>query len=189
MQHRAIFLDKDGTLIQDIPYNVDPSKISLLDGVREGLRELTAKGFLLIVISNQAGVAHGHFTIESLEDVKTKIKHLLSPQEVTVHGFYFCPHHPDGAVNPYAILCECRKPMPGMLLEAAKDFDINLSESWMIGDILHDIEAGKAAGCHTILIDNGNETEWVLTPERIPEFTAKNFREAVSYILMSQTTS
>jgi len=182
-QRKAVFLDKDGTLIPDIPYNVDPARICLNEGVAEGLRQLAPREYIFIVVSNQAGVAHGYFEIQALQTVKRRIHRLLSRENITLHGFYFCPHHPEGSVVKYTCQCQCRKPQPGMLLQAARDWNIDLTQSWMIGDILHDVEAGNRAGCRAILIDNGNETEWQLTQNRMPAFTAADFRQAASYIL------
>jgi D-glycero-D-manno-heptose 1,7-bisphosphate phosphatase len=165
---RAIFLDKDGTLVRDVPYNVNPTLIELSPRAGEGLRLLQQLGFRLFVISNQDGIAKGLFTEKALEPVEARLAELLQEQQVTIDGFYFCPHHPQGVLQRYAIVCDCRKPKPGMLLRAAQQHHIELSHSWMIGDILNDIEAGNRAGCRTVLIDNGNETEWKLSAERTP---------------------
>src|SRR5690606_33538868 len=157
---KAIFLDKDGTLIHDVPYNVDPAKISFEDHVIEGLIQFRRYGYLLIMVSNQSGVAKGYFSMEALEDVKYDIQQKLGRVGMALDDFYFCPHYVCGIVDKYAINCDCRKPKPGMIYQASNDYNIELSQSWMIGDILHDVEAGNRAGCKTILIDNGNETEW-----------------------------
>ena len=176
----AVFLDKDGTLINDVPYNVDPVLITLAEGVRSGVQRLHSAGFTLIVITNQSGVARGYFTESALPVVKSKLESLL---EVPLSGFYYCPHHPQGTVTGYAKVCECRKPEPGLLLKAAADHKIDLSRSWMIGDILNDVEAGHRAGCRSVLIDNGNETEWILSPIRNPDIRANNFTQATDAIL------
>ncbi|MEJ7737498.1 MAG: HAD family hydrolase [Chitinophagaceae bacterium] len=181
--NKAVFIDKDGTLIHDIPYNVNPSLISLQEGALDGLQLLKANGFLLVVITNQAGIAHGYFQEKALEAVQEKIRQLLKPRGVHLSGFYYCPHHPLGKSREYAIECDCRKPGTGMILEAADHLDIDLSRSWMIGDILHDIEAGNKAGCHTILINNGNETEWIMNEYRKPHYMADNIRQAADFIL------
>jgi D-glycero-D-manno-heptose 1,7-bisphosphate phosphatase len=166
---QAIFLDKDGTLINDVPHNVDPGLIELCDKAGDGLHLLQQIGYHLFVMTNQPGVAKGLFPEEALEPVEARITELLSREQVVLDGFYYCPHHPDGVLPGYATDCDCRKPMPGMLLRAAQEHGIDLSRSWMIGDILHDIEAGNRAGCKTALIDNGNETEWELSPARTPD--------------------
>jgi D,D-heptose 1,7-bisphosphate phosphatase len=180
---KAIFIDKDGTLIPDIPYNVDPEKVTLQDGALEGLFQLQEAGYLLVIVSNQSGVARGYFMEEALNDVQRKIESLLAEKGVVLNGFYYCPHYPNAIIKKYDIECDCRKPQPGMLLKAARELDIDLSQSWMVGDILNDVEAGKKAGCKTVLIDNGNEKDWLVNEVRIPDYKAKNIKEAALQIL------
>src|SRR4051812_44705234 len=157
---KAVFLDKDGTLIPDIPYNVDPSRIILEGGALEGLKLLGDAGFALLLVSNQPGVAHGYFRERDLLAVGERIGDLLGAAGVRLEGFYYCPHHPEGSVPEYSRVCDCRKPKIGLLLKAERDYGLDLSRSWMVGDILNDVEAGNRAGCGTVLIDNGHETEW-----------------------------
>ncbi|MBX6313276.1 MAG: HAD family hydrolase, partial [Isosphaeraceae bacterium] len=182
MTRRAVFLDKDGTLIEDVPYNVDPDLIRLAPGAAEGLTRLWAAGYRLVVISNQAGVARGLFPEEALAAVEKRLRDLMAGLGVPLAGFYYCPHHPEGTVVGYAVACDCRKPAPGLILRAAREQGIDLTRSWFIGDILHDIEAGRRAGCRTILIDNGHETEWVLSPLRRPHRVAADLAEAARII-------
>jgi histidinol-phosphate phosphatase family domain/HAD-superfamily hydrolase, subfamily IIIA len=177
---RAVFLDKDGTLVVDIPYNTDPEKIELAPFAVEALKQLQDHGYLLIVVSNQSGISKGYFTAAALKPVITRIGRLLCPAGITLHDFYYCPHHENDA-------CDCRKPKPGMLLQAARAHQIDLAHSWMIGDILNDVEAGKKAGCQTVLINNGNETEWLLTADRKPTFIANDLKEAAELILLSKS--
>lgn len=178
----AIFLDKDGTLIPDVPYNVDPAKISLMPGAIEGLKRLHSLGYGLVVVSNQSGVARGFFPESALAGVEQRLRSLLRAANLPLAGFYYCPHHPEGPQVEYAIDCDCRKPAPGLLFRAAADLNLNLSQSWMVGDILNDVEAGRRAGCHTILINNGNETEWLLSPLRTPHYQVKDLSEAATVI-------
>ncbi|MCJ0743404.1 D-glycero-alpha-D-manno-heptose-1,7-bisphosphate 7-phosphatase [Pedobacter montanisoli] len=182
--NKAIFLDKDGTLIPNIPYNVNPDLISLNKGVLEGLEILSKLGYLFIIISNQAGIAKGYFEEEDLIEVEQKIKQLFDQKGIHLSGFYYCPHLETGSVPRYAVTCNCRKPNPDLILAAAKEHHIDLTKSWMIGDILDDVEAGKAAGCRSILIDNGNENEWCVNGNlnRVPNWIAPNFLEASLYI-------
>jgi D-glycero-D-manno-heptose 1,7-bisphosphate phosphatase len=175
---QAIFLDKDGTLVNDVPHNVDPNLIELCDKAGDGLHLLQKLGYHLFVITNQPGVAKGMFAEAALNPVEARLTELLSREQVVLDGFYYCPHHPDGTMPDYAVDCDCRKPMPGMLLRAAQEHGINLSRSWMIGDILHDVEAGNRAGCKTVLIDNGNETEWDMSPERSPDLVVPDLYAA-----------
>ncbi len=168
MSCKAIFLDKDGTLIDDIPYNADPRRITLCHGASAALRLLARFDYRFYVISNQDGVAHGYFSEDDLDGVHNRLADLLFRDQLSLDGFYFCPHHPQGAVSRYAVDCLCRKPMPGLLFRAAREHDIDLHHSWMIGDILNDVEAGSRAGCRTVLVDSGNETEWRLGHHRLP---------------------
>ncbi|KRB84698.1 D-glycero-alpha-D-manno-heptose-1,7-bisphosphate 7-phosphatase [Noviherbaspirillum sp. Root189] len=179
---RAIFLDKDGTLVEDVPYNVNPGLIELTWHAGQALQLLQHMGYALFVVSNQSGVAKGLFTEAALDPVHQRLTELLAQYGVELSGFYYCPHSPDGVISRYAIPCTCRKPLPGMLYRAAHEHDIDLSQSWMIGDILHDVEAGRRAGCQTILIDNGNETEWKLSAQRTPHFKASDLYAAAAII-------
>ncbi len=180
----AVFLDKDGTLIEDVPFNVDPALIRLTPGAGEALRSLRDAGFKLIVVSNQSGVARGLFPEAALARVAERLDALLAEWDVRLDGFYTCPHHPEGSVPEYAIACACRKPAPGMILAAAREHGVDLQRSWLIGDILNDVEAGRRAGCRTILLDNGNETEWELSAERRPDFVAPDLGAAAERILL-----
>lgn len=184
MSSKAVFLDKDGTLVEDVPYNVDPDLIRLEEGAYESLGLLRDAGYKLIVVTNQSGIARGLFEENDLQDVSSRLCELISPAGVNLTGFYYCPHHPQGKVDKYAVDCYCRKPNPGMLYRAALEHDIDLAESWLVGDILHDIEAGNRAGCRTVLINNHHETEWDLTPVRQPSFIVNNLKTAACIITL-----
>lgn len=178
----AVFLDKDGTLVDDVPFNVDPRHIRLAAGAAPGLCLLAEAGYQLIVISNQAGVARGHFTEAQLAGVERHLRALLADIGVRLGGFYYCPHDPQGSIAPYAVSCACRKPAPGLLLRAAATHDIDLARSWFIGDILDDIEAGNRAGCRTVLI-YGNETQWRWSRERRPHAIVDDLDDAACTVL------
>jgi len=180
---KAIFLDKDGTLIPDIPYNVDPDRISLMPGAATALTRLRTQGYIFVVISNQAGVARGLFQENALQLVKNKMEVLLQLEGIELAGFYYCPHHPEGSVAEYRLACNCRKPSDGMIRKAARELSIDLECSWMIGDILNDVEAGKRAGCRSILLNHGNETEWLDGPFRKPDFVASDLVQASDFII------
>jgi D-glycero-D-manno-heptose 1,7-bisphosphate phosphatase len=179
---KAIFLDKDGTLVDDQPWNVEPQRITLCRGAGPALRLLVRLDYRLFVVTNQAGIAFGRFDETAMDGVDSRLRALLLDEQLALDGFYYCPHHPEGSVAPYAADCHCRKPMPGLLLKAAHEHGIDLRASWMVGDILHDVEAGNRAGCRTILIDNGNETEWRLGPRRIPTRMAPDLYTAAVLI-------
>ncbi|GAB3903139.1 HAD family hydrolase [Larkinella knui] len=179
---KAVFIDKDGTLIQDVPYNVDPERITLNPNAGCTLAHLQQAGYRLLIISNQSGIAHGYFEENALVAVQNRLQELLRPFGVYLDGFYYCPHHPEGTVPGYAIACSCRKPHPGLLLRAAREHAIDLTASWMIGDILHDVEAGNRAGCRTILLDTGHETEWEPGPYRTPTHTVYDWRQVAALV-------
>lgn len=179
---KTVFLDKDGTLIQDVPYNVDPDKIILCEGAVEGVQNLAAAGYQLFIITNQSGVARGYFPETALVTVEKHLRQLLAAIGVSIAGFYYCPHHPQGIVKEFAIDCDCRKPRTGLLKKAAKENQIDLFQSWLVGDILNDVEAGNLAGCRTILINNGNETEWQLSQQRLPNHIVRNLAQAARVI-------
>ncbi len=143
----AVFLDRDGTLNQQAPrgeHNTRPEDLKLLPGVADSLRRLAGAGYALVVVSNQSGVEAGAFSRETVEAVNSGLVDLLAAEGVGLDGVYFCPHKRDST-------CNCRKPKPGMLLRAAEELGLDLSQSWMIGDAARDLEAGKAAGCRVIL--------------------------------------
>lgn len=181
----AIFLDKDGTVLQDIPYNVDPDRIAFAPGAREGLGRLGKLGVPLFIITNQPGVARGLFAREALGAVQDKLALMFHEEGAVLGDFFYCPHHPEGTLPDYAIQCACRKPAPGLLLAAARRHRVDLSRSWFVGDILDDIEAGRRAGCRTVLIDNGNETEWKTGPWRTPDRMAPDFDAASRIVAAS----
>jgi D-glycero-D-manno-heptose 1,7-bisphosphate phosphatase len=167
---KAVFVDKDGTLVVNVPYNVDPQRIALTPKAEQGLARLAGTGYRLIVVSNQPGAALGLFPEAALKNVESRLGEL-----VPLDGFYYCPHLPGED-------CGCRKPQPGLIERAAREHSVDLSSSWMIGDILDDIEAGRRAGCRTILLDVGNETEWLLNTERSPHYIARDLSEAADII-------
>jgi D-glycero-D-manno-heptose 1,7-bisphosphate phosphatase len=185
----AVFLDKDGTLVRDVPYNVDPARIELTPGAGPALRALAGAGFRLIAISNQSGVARGLFTEDALEGVVRRMGELLRAHGVALDDFLYCPHHPQGSVAAYAVSCSCRKPSPGLIHAAAARHKLDLARSWVVGDILDDVEAGRRAGCRTVLVDNGNETEWVGGVLRRPHQVARDLPLAARAIITASLLS
>jgi D-glycero-D-manno-heptose 1,7-bisphosphate phosphatase len=182
MKRRAVFLDKDGTILENIPHNIDPLRMRLAPGADQALPQLQEAGYALVIISNQPGVAHGYFDEGALRGVEARLRRMFMENGAELAGFYYCPHDPMGFVDPYRSLCTCRKPLPGLLFQAADDLNLELRVSWMIGDILHDVEAGHHANCKTILINNGNETEWNMTLPRTPDYMARNLAEAAEIV-------
>lgn len=180
---RAVFLDKDGTLVDNVPFNVEPERIRLAPGVAEGLPLLSAAGYRIVVVSNQPGVALGLFPEAALEGVRERLRTLLRDVGVNLDGFYYCPHYVMGSVAGYTRACECRKPAPGLIERAARELDVVPGRSWLVGDILDDVEAGRRAGCRTVLIDNGNETVWRSGRWRLPNWMAADFEAAARTIV------
>lgn len=162
-RQEAVFFDRDGTLNKYVGFLHDVNDFELLPGAAEIIRRVNESGKLAIVVTNQPVIARGELTMEGLREIHNKMETLLGEKGGYLDGIYFCPHHPHGGykgeVPELKKPCECRKPEPGMLLRAAEDFNIDLSSSWMIGDSRNDIEAGKAAGCRTILIGTGEYGE------------------------------
>ena len=155
-KQKAIFLDRDGTINKYVGYLRTPEQFELLDGVGEAIRKINLSGYLAIVVTNQPVIARGDVTVDGLQQIHNKMETMLGKEGAYLDGVYYCPHHPDkgfaGEVEELKIVCECRKPKAGLLLQAAKDFNIDLSQSWMIGDSENDVLAGRNAGCKTALI-------------------------------------
>lgn len=183
----AVFLDKDGTVLADVPYNVAPERMAYAPMALAGLSRLAQTDLSLVVISNQPGVARGLFAADALNAVGVKLAAMFQAAGAHLDGFYWCPHHPEGVVQPYAMACDCRKPKPGLLLRAAQELGLDLAESWFIGDILDDVEAGNRAGCRSILLDVGNETEWRTGPDREPYCRAPDLDAAAGIVAEDAT--
>ena len=153
-KNKAIFLDRDGTLIKHIPFLADPRLVELKDGVAECLKKLKQKGFLLIVVTNQSGVARGLFDENAVKKTNDRlIEAIIESGGPMLDGIYYCPHHPDGVIPEYSICCSCRKPSPGMIIQARIDHNIDLGSSVIIGDnYMKDILLGLSLGLRTIYI-------------------------------------
>lgn len=156
--HKAVFIDRDGTINVEKEYLYLPAEFEFIQGVPEAIRLLNEAGFLVIVVTNQSGVARGYYTEEDVLLLHRHADALLATEQASVDAWYFCPHHPSGR-GSYSLPCRCRKPQPGMLLEAARRFDIDLEQSYMIGDKLADVGAGSVAGCRSILVRTGYGAE------------------------------
>ena len=150
---RAVFLDRDGTLNVDREYVGTPEDVELVPNAAEGARMLAGAGFVLVVVSNQSGIARGYFTDRAADAVDRRVADLLAAHGVTIAASYRCPHLPDAPLPEFAIACDCRKPLPGLILRAAADLSLDVKRSWAIGDRPRDIAAGAAAGCRTIAVD------------------------------------
>jgi len=177
----AVFLDKDGTLVRDIPYNVDPSLLEFTPNAVEALQLLDGAGLSLIVVTNQPGLASGRFTRRDFAALEAALRRKAREEAgVEFAGVFCCPHAPGSDGRP---ACLCRKPAPGMLRQAAIAHGLDLSHSWLIGDILDDVEAGHRAGCRSVLLDVGNETEWKTSPIRRPDAVCGDLLEAAQLVV------
>lgn len=178
-KQKAIFLDRDGTINKYVGFLRNIDDFELLPGVTEAIRKINSSGYLAIVVTNQPVIARGEITFEQLDEIHNKMETLLGQAGAYLDAIYFCPHHPDkgfdGEVPELKFDCDCRKPKPGMFSKAAEDFNIDLSQSWMVGDGKNDIQAGKNAGCHTALIGNEDYGQ-EMTVDSLLDFVDKIIR-------------
>lgn len=154
---RAIFLDRDGTIIVDKGFVHKKEDLELLPGAAQAIKLAREAGFLVVVVTNQSGVARGYFTEEEVKAFNAYLNRVLAQRGARIDAFYYCPHHPQAPIEAYRKACSCRKPRPGLLLRAAQELGIDLCQSWMIGDSPRDAEAGQRAGCNTILLERGKD--------------------------------
>jgi len=169
---RAVFFDRDGTIIYDLGYPREPEKVQLLPGVGEALFELQQRGFCLVLVSNQSGVGRGLLSQEDVERIHRRVIACLAEHGIRLDGAYYCFHAPWEE-------CDCRKPSQGLFLRAAEELGIDLAHSFMVGDKPSDIEAGRRAGCRTILL--AANTPHPLDP--VPDYVAADWSEVARYIL------
>lgn len=186
MPDKAVFMDRDNTIIDDPGYIGDPSLVRLLPGVEQAIKSLQAAGYKIVVVTNQSGIARGLLTEEMLERIHDELRRQLALKEAYLDAIYYCPYHPEGTVEGYAIDSGLRKPRPGMLLKAAGEMDLELAGSWMIGDSPRDIEAGQRAGCRTIRVRTRQPLPKQMDQEDEgvqADFTVRNLAEAAKTIL------
>ena len=177
----AVFIDKDGTLLNDLPHNTDPALMHFQPGAIESLAALAAAGLALVVVTNQSGLSHGYFTRWEFSQLQAALERQLSEAGgIALTDFVVCPHTPTPEGQP---ACLCRTPAPGMLIRAARAHRIELTTSWMVGDTLDDIEAGRRAGCRTLLLNTGGETEWRRSPLRTPHASCSRWDAVTPLIL------
>lgn len=173
---KAVFLDRDGTLNRLVGFLRTPDQLELLPGVTEAVKAINASGYLAVLITNQPVIARGEVTFQGLQTIHNKLETLLGAEGAFLDAIYFCPHHPhkgyEGEIPELKIECSCRKPKPGMLLQAAKDLNIDLQASWMVGDGEYDILAGTAAGCKTCLVGSEQNFGQTVTKATVAEFAA-----------------
>jgi D-glycero-D-manno-heptose 1,7-bisphosphate phosphatase len=190
MPHPAVFLDRDGTLNEEMGYVNHLERFILLPDVGKAIRLLNEHNIKAVVITNQSGVARGYFPESLVHRVHQKMEDLLRKEGAHLDGIYYCPHHPDIGVLPYRMKCRCRKPATGMVEEAAKDLDIDFSRSYVVGDRGVDIEFGYRFGAKGILVLTGyGKGEWEYFRDQWkvqPDYVATNLCEAVQWILRQE---
>ena len=177
----CLFIDKDGTLIENVPYNVDPAKLRFMPGAGEALARLARAGLALVIVTNQSGLARGYFTRAQFAQLQDALlKRLRDEAGVVIDDMMLCPHEPDAQGRP---ACLCRKPAPGMLISAARRHGLDLTRSWMVGDTLDDVEAGRRAGASGLLFDSGGETVWRRSPLREPQAVFTDWTSLAAHVL------
>ena len=184
MSNKAVFLDRDNTLIEDPGYINSPDQVKLLPGSADALIQIRNMGYKLVIVTNQSAVARGIVTEEVLDEIHQRLEKLFEHKGAYIDRIYSCPFHPDGIIGEYRRESNLRKPNPGMLLAAADDMNIDLSQSWMIGNSFHDISAGQQAGCRTILLSPPMARTVKKPQDPIPDDEAVNIKEAVNIIKM-----
>jgi D,D-heptose 1,7-bisphosphate phosphatase len=185
MPHPAVFLDRDGTLIEEVGYLDRIERLELFPWSLEAVRLLNRAGFRVVVITNQAGVARGYFGEDFVRRTHQHLDGLVRASGGEVAGYYYCPHHPDADVEEYRRTCECRKPSPGLLLRAAREHDLDLARSFAVGDRWTDVEAGARAGARTVHVRSGYGSVEAArgASSMAADFQAENLIDATTWIL------
>jgi D-glycero-D-manno-heptose 1,7-bisphosphate phosphatase len=180
VRRRAVFLDRDGTIIEDVGYPRDPNQIRLLPGAAHAIQRLNATGFVPLVVTNQSGIARGILSEEDYRRTERRLDELLAPFGAQIEGHYFCPHHPE--LSP----CECRKPGTLLYRQASRQFDIDLERSWWVGDRMRDVQPAQAFGARGILLLTGAGQEQDVPAASSTLFTASNLAQAVELIVQTR---
>jgi D,D-heptose 1,7-bisphosphate phosphatase len=188
MRHPGVFLDRDGVLIRDVHLLITRDEVDIFPYVSKAINCLHQAGYIIVVVSNQPVIARGLITEQGVADIHLWIQDLLRQDNACIDRFYFCPHHPKADLVQYRFNCECRKPRPGMLLQAAEDLAIDLKSSFMIGDRPSDIVAGHSAGCRTILVETGMHTNSPIESSHLynlvdPDYICSDLMAATDIIL------
>ena len=190
MGNRAVFLDRDGTINREVHHLSHVDQFYLLPNAAEAIIRLNVAGFKVVVITNQSAIARGIISEETLAEIHEVMIEKLMAQGARVDAVYYCPHHPTAGDGALTISCDCRKPQPGMLLQAAAEMNIALEQSFMVGDTVSDLASGQAAGCRTALVltGHGSKAEKQLNGHSIqPDYVAPDILEAVRWILKQET--
>jgi D-glycero-D-manno-heptose 1,7-bisphosphate phosphatase len=188
---RAVFLDRDGTVNEEVGYLTDLSKLRLIPGAGAAIKRLNHAGYKVILVTNQSGVARGYFPESLVHEAHACLTNMLREEGAVLDGIYYCPHHPTAGNSNYTMACDCRKPGTGLIDQATRDFDIDINRSFMVGDKWSDVELAQRAGVHAILVTSGfapddpgnKKPDHVVTPD----YTAHSITEAVDWIICRGT--
>ncbi len=185
-----MFLDRDGTLIEDVDYLRGLEQITVFPWTIDALRLIARAGFLTVVVTNQSAVARGMVTEDFIRETHAELNRRFERGGARVDAFYFCPHHPDAAIERYRGQCRCRKPAPGMIEDAARDWSIDLARSWMVGDRWIDVSTGNAATVRSLLVRTGHaaRVQEAASPDIRADAILNNLMEAVGWILRDHTS-
>ncbi len=190
--NKAVFLDRDGTVNEEVGYLRDIDKLVLIPGVAGAIRRLSDAGFKIVLVTNQSGVARGYFPEALVHEAHARLDEMLKQEGARIDAVYYCPHHPTAGNSRYTVDCDCRKPRTGLLDRAARDMDINVSHSYMVGDKWSDVELGQRAGAISVLVQSGfsHDDPGNKRPAHVkdPDFVAGTLREAADWILERETT-
>lgn len=181
---RAVFLDRDGVITQEPPHYAHKlSQLALISKSAKAVRLLNENGFIVIVVCNQAGIARGYYREEDMILFNQAMKENLAKEGAHIDAIYYCPHHPEAKIERYRVACDCRKPRPGMLTRAEKELDIDLRQSFMVGDKISDIEAGERVGCKTVMVKTGYGVEELKNNRIECNYVADDLYDAAEHIL------
>ena len=185
--NRAVFLDRDGTINEEVGYLKSLDMLKVIPGAGAAIRLLNAAGFKVVIITNQSGVARGYFPESLVHEAHALLTATLRKDGATIDGIYYCPHHPTEGNSKHTIQCDCRKPATGLMDRAARDLDIDLKQSFMVGDKWSDVELGQRAGAHCVLVRSGfaHDDPGNVRPPHVhdPDFIAHTITEAAEWIL------
>lgn len=188
LKNWSVFLDRDGVINEEVNYLGHPKQLKLIPGAVEAIRKLNLQQIPVIVVTNQAGVARGYFTEANVQLVHNALSEMLAVEGATINRYYYCPYHPTAGIGKYLLNSDWRKPQPGMLYQAAADFNLDLSRCYIVGDKASDILAGYNAGCKTVLVETGyGKKHWANWSETIkPNFLALNILDSIEWILTQE---
>lgn len=184
----AVFLDRDGTINEEVDFVRTPDELVLIPGAGDAVRRINKAGLVTCVISNQSGVARGFYTEADLAGIHAKFERDLAVAGGRIDRIYYCPHHPTRGVPPYDVVCECRKPAPGMLRQGAREFDVDLTRSFVVGDRDVDIQVARSVGAYAVLVLTGygrKTREEIAGTDTVPDYVASDLPEAVTHILQA----